>query len=43
MVTHRMDFADVQAAYDTYEKIDDNVVKVVMETKRTPHRKPSPR
>ena len=30
MVTHRMDFDDVKAAYDMYENIEDNVVKVVM-------------
>ncbi len=30
MVTHRMKFDDVKAAYDMYENIEDNVVKVVM-------------
>ena len=30
MVTHRMNFDDVKAAYDMYENIDDDVVKVVM-------------
>ena len=30
MVTHRMDFDDVKAAYDMYEAIEDDVVKVVM-------------
>ncbi len=30
MVTHRMNFDDVNAAYDMYENIEDDVVKVVM-------------
>ena len=30
MVTHRMNFDDVKAAYDMYENIEDDVVKVVM-------------
>ena len=30
MVTHRMSFDDVNAAYDMYENIEDDVVKVVM-------------
>ncbi len=30
MVTHRMNFDDVKAAYDMYENIEDNVVKVIM-------------
>lgn len=30
MVTHRMKFDDVKAAYDMYENIEDDVVKVVM-------------
>ena len=30
MVTHRMSFDNVKEAYDMYENIDDNVVKVVM-------------
>ena len=30
MVTHRMDFDDVKAAYDMYENVEDDVVKVVM-------------
>ncbi len=32
MVTHEMGFDDVKAAYDMYENIEDNVVKVVMGT-----------
>ena len=32
MVTHRMNFDDLKAAYDMYENIEDNVVKVVMGT-----------
>ena len=31
MVTHRMAFDDVKAAYDMYENVEDDVVKVVME------------
>ena len=31
MVTHRMAFDDVKAAYDMYENIEDNVVKVIMD------------
>ncbi len=30
MVTHRMNFDDLKTAYDMYENIEDNVVKVVM-------------
>ena len=30
MVTHRMNFDDVKAAYDMYENIEDDVVKVVL-------------
>ena len=30
MVTHRMNFDDLKTAYDMYENIEDNVIKVVM-------------
>ena len=32
LVTHRMPFSNVQAAYDMYEQQQDNVIKVVMDT-----------
>ena len=31
LLTHRMPFSDVQAAYDMYEQQQDNVIKVVMD------------
>ena len=30
MITHNMEFGDVQKAYDMYENRDDNVIKVVL-------------
>ena len=31
LLTHRMPFSNVQAAYDMYEQQQDNVIKVVMD------------